>query len=129
MRNYIICGSQNSGKTTQAYAIAGLEPLKVSNIFDIRHIEIEDHHTSIVIDDVESTALIFNIIKQYPPFRYRKKFSKEILELTLPIIVVTSVPTEDVLSFMCGIPDKDNWSVLTTNYPSPTVFHLYEENC
>jgi adenylate kinase family enzyme len=128
--NYIICGSQNSGKTTQAYALAGSKPLKVTDIADIRYMGIEEDHTSIVIDEVKSLELLRQITKNSPPFRYREKFSKEILEVTLPIIVVTSLPVEVCLFFYAQNLLKENWSLLATKFPKPVLnFSEYEKNC
>ncbi len=112
MSNYIISGRQASGKSTQAAALAGTNPLRLCNKFELSNLDTE--HTAIIIDEINDIGLIKAIIEMY---------TNGIVQFNLPIILITSLPLNELVNFF-----GKEWSILITNYPNPTLQVSFYEN-
>lgn len=128
--NYIISGRQASGKTTQAAALAGKNPLFLANGLEVDYLTPE--HTSIVIDEINDIKMIHAIFKWiHLGCFFGNKYSREKKQFELPIILVTSLSI-DVLSHVFEYFDSENMGVeftmLITNQPNKTLKVSVYEN-
>ena len=122
MLNYLISGKQGSGKSVQAAALAGKNPLYLCREFNLKHLD--EDNTAIIVDEVNDIELIKEIVEQQKEgIFHRLPFTQKKVEITLPIILIAYLPLDELVKFF-----GEEWSILITNYPNPTLQVSFYEN-